>query len=148
MVLLTFDEAIEKSKCYGKRHLLLGNGFSIACRKDIFCYDKLFEQADFTSLSPSIKKTFDNLGTTDFEYVIKSLRDSAKIISAYRDDLKTAKQMMDDAENIKELLVKTIAKSHPDRPTDIKKTEYIACQNFLRHFDNIYTLNYDLLLYW
>ncbi|MEM8721799.1 MAG: DUF4917 family protein [Cyanobacteria bacterium P01_G01_bin.39] len=148
MDLLSFDDALKKSKHYKKRHLLLGNGFSIACRQNIFRYDKLFEQADFTSLPQSIRKAFDRLGTTDFEYVIKSLRDSAKIIPAYNNDPLMAKQMLDDAENIKELLVETIAKSHPERPTDIKEEEYIACQKFLSNFNYIYTFNYDLLLYW
>ena len=71
MSLLTFNDAIEKSKLYSKRHLLLGNGFSIACRPNIFVYKKLFEQADFGSLSPSIKEAFNKLNTTDFERVIK-----------------------------------------------------------------------------
>ena len=44
--IITFQEAIEKCEGQGK-HILLGNGFSIACKKDIFLYEKLFETADF-----------------------------------------------------------------------------------------------------
>jgi hypothetical protein len=56
--------------------------------------------------------------------------------------------MQDDAIKLKELLVQTIAKSHPERPSDITDDEYTSCQAFLSNFKNTYTLNYDLLLYW
>jgi hypothetical protein len=53
MELMSFSDAIARSRSNGKPHVLLGNGFSIACRPDIFVYGKLFEQADFSKLSPS-----------------------------------------------------------------------------------------------
>jgi hypothetical protein len=56
--------------------------------------------------------------------------------------------MTRDADALKELLVQTIARSHPDSPSEIEDKEYAACQLFLDHFDITYTLNYDLLLYW
>jgi Domain of unknown function (DUF4917) len=148
MNVLTFAEAIQKSVIYKKRHLLLGNGFSIACRPDIFLYGKLFEQADFSSLSPSTKDVFRALSTTDFERVIKTLRDTAILAPVYGFDSSIAEQMRNDANTLKELLVQTIAKSHPERPSDISDEEYSACQEFLGHFATIYTFNYDLLLYW
>jgi len=63
MKLISFFAALEDSRRCTKRHLLLGNGFSIACRPDIFIYGKLFEQADFSNLSLSAKKAFDALDT-------------------------------------------------------------------------------------
>lgn len=52
MTVLTFDEAIaEAQERTGKRHILLGNGFSIACRPDLFAYGRLFDEADFDALS-------------------------------------------------------------------------------------------------
>lgn len=83
MNVLSFAEAIAASSGYSKRHLLLGNGFSIACRPDIFRYDKLFEQADFSALPDSAKSAFSVLHTTDFERVIKVLRDSAALAAGY-----------------------------------------------------------------
>ena len=59
-----------------RRHLLLGNGFSIACRPDLFRYDKLFDRADFSKLSRA-RKAFDRLNTTNFEAVIRALRNFA-----------------------------------------------------------------------
>jgi hypothetical protein len=56
--------------------------------------------------------------------------------------------MNTDANALRELLASTIAESHPDRPADISDDQYAACKTFLKNFDSIYTLNYDLLLYW
>ena len=148
MAVLTFAEAIHASAGYSKRHLLLGNGFSIACRPDIFRYEKLFEQADFSALSSSAKATFEALKTTDFERVIKALRDAAALATLYGATAAQVKAMLDDANALKELLVQTIAQSHPALPGDITDGEYAACQHFLDNFDTTYTFNYDLLLYW
>jgi hypothetical protein len=148
MNVLSFAEAIAASSGYTKRHLLLGNGFSIACRPDIFRYEKLFEQADFSALPDSAKSAFSVLHTTDFERVIKALRDSAAIATGYDVTTTQADAMRSDADALKELLVQTIAQSHPALPGDITDTEYAACQQFLDNFDTTYTFNYDLLLYW
>ena len=64
--LFSFQEGLKDSEKFKKRHLLTGNGFSIACRKDIFRYDTLFEQADFSKLSLNIQKVFEVLNTKDF----------------------------------------------------------------------------------
>lgn len=148
MNLLTFQQAIQSSASYSKRHLLLGNGFSIACRPDIFLYEKLFEQADFSDLPESARQAFGALNTTDFERVIKALRDAAGLAALYALPASNAQQMRIDADALKELLVQTIANSHPLFPSDISDSEYAACQQFLTNFHNTYTLNYDLLLYW
>lgn len=148
MTALSFAEAIEASAGYSKRHLLLGNGFSIACRPDIFRYDKLFGQADFSALPDSAKSVFSVLHTADFERVIKALRDSAALAAVYGVTNAQADAMRSDADALKELLVQTIAQSHPALPGDIMNDEYAACQRFLANFSTTYTFNYDLLLYW
>lgn len=149
MKLLSFSAALEDSRSSRKRHLLLGNGFSIACRPNIFVYRKLFEQADFSKLSPSAKKAFDALGTQDFEKVIKALRDAQAVLATYDavppQLMATLKR---DADGLRELLVQTIASSHPEWPGEIEEIEYAACREFIANFDSVYTLNYDLLLYW
>jgi hypothetical protein len=48
--ILTFLEALKNSETAKHRHVLLGNGFSIACRPDIFVYGKLFERANFADI--------------------------------------------------------------------------------------------------
>lgn len=145
--ILSFNEAFEKSKSKNK-HLLLGNGFSIACRQNIFRYDKLFEQANFSNLSPSARNIFDRLQTTDFEKVIKVLLDTASIYPEYGITKDMAQSMSEDAAELKEILVQTIASSHPEIPSEINENEYANCVEFLNRFKTVYTLNYDLLLYW
>lgn len=146
--IVSFDEALELSKIYKKRHLLTGNGFSIACRPDIFVYGKLFEQADFSKLSSSARDSFEALQTTDFERVIRALRDATRLVHLYASEPEIRIRMETDADGLRDVLVSTIARSHPDRPSDILEAEYQSCRAFLSNFANIYTLNYDLLLYW
>lgn len=148
MPLLTFQQAIEEAQRFNKRHLLLGNGFSIACRPEIFAYGRLYEQADFTKISSTARLAFEALGTQDFERVIKALRDTASILQAYGGSSALVSQLIADSDGLRELLVQTIAASHPAWPGEIEEHEYVACRRFLGYFDAIYTFNYDLLLYW
>ena len=151
--LLTFDEAIRDSLDCNKRNLLLGNGFSIACNPEIFHYDSLFKQADF-SLLPKVKASFEALGTQDFEVVIRSLEQGAMLVPIYGGSAGAAAEMKENAAALKELLISTVAGNHPEKPGDIAESRYWACRSFLAYFlageqqGRVYTLNYDLLLYW
>jgi hypothetical protein len=151
---MTFDEAIADSAQSGKRNLLLGNGFSIACDAGIFTYSSLFGNADFSGL-PEAKAAFEALDTQDFEIVIHALENSAKLLPIYgaiAGDV--AGKMLSDAAALKDLLVSTIASNHPHVPGDVPEEKFLACRKFLEWFvgaandGRIYTLNYDLLLYW
>ncbi len=147
--ILPFDEALVLSN-NGKRHLLLGNGFSIALKPDIFTYDALYNDANFEVI-PHAQAIFDALETRDFESVIKVLVDMAKVLTAY-DNVppELIPQIEADADATKTVLVNAIASRHPDRPYDVSNEEYAACRQFLANFTNgkIFTLNYDVLLYW
>lgn len=150
---MTFDEAIKASLKYKKRHLLLGNGFSIAYKYDIFTYKSLLEEADFSDLS-EVRQVFNLLNTVDFESIIKSLQECSKIIPAYGLDKSLELKLIEHSEKLKTILVSTLASRHPETPLDISETQYISTRKFLSNFvseksgGNIYTLNYDLLLYW
>jgi hypothetical protein len=146
---LTFRGALDQAQRLRHRHLLLGNGFSIACRADIFRYQRLFERANFQTLSPGARQAFDTFKTKDFERIIKALRDTRSILGGYQlaeEALITAIQ--NDADGLREVLVQAIAGSHPARPSDIADVEYESCRQFLAPFERIYTVNYDLLMYW
>lgn len=152
--MLSFQEAIQDSEQFSKRHLLLGNGFSIACRADIFHYGSLYDQADFLD-APEIKAVFEALETQDFETVIRTLESAATVLPPYVDASTDAPaKMLKHAGTLKEILVQTISQNHPDRPSDIPDEKFRACRHFLSHFLRgekagcVFTLNYDLLLYW
>ena len=143
----SFKEAMKAISDASKIHLLLGNGFSIAIRPEIFTYGSLFANADF-SAHPHIPKIFEALGTHDFEIAIKHVQSAAAILNAYDPGNTLCAQLLADAEFIKDALVSAVAKRHPSRPFEIDSPHYAACRQFLNHFDNIYTLNYDVILYW
>jgi hypothetical protein len=142
-----FHKAIAQAQ--GPRFLLLGNGFSIAWDSGRFSYGSLYEKADFAKLSPSAKAAFDCLGTQDFELVMRQLDRSASLLELYDPSRRQAiRTLRSDAAGLRDLLVETLAGTHPGRPSDVGKLQYQACRLFLAHFKSIYTLNYDLLLYW
>ncbi|MGK2959454.1 MAG: DUF4917 family protein [Acidimicrobiales bacterium] len=150
--ILSFDEAITDSVNFSKRHLMLGNGFSIACRADIFHYASLYEQADFSKI-PEAEAVFKALETQDFEVAIRALETSAKVIPSYVPHGAAAiAKMHEHAAALKEILVSTIAANHPSIPSEITDEKFWACRRFLANFlateGQVFTLNYDLLLYW
>lgn len=152
--ILSFDAAIEDAAQYSKRHLLLGNGFSIGCRADIFHYESLFGEANFSEM-PQAQRVFNTLGTQDFEVAIKAIENSAKLMPIYVPDAVDVQGTMEQhVAQLKELLVSTISNNHPDTPASIPEEKFMACRRFLTHFlgpdmkGYVFTLNYDLLLYW
>ena len=148
MDLLTFNQALADSGQLSKCHVLLGNGFSIACRPNIFLYGKLYEQADFSKLSQTAKVAFEALNTQDFERVITALRHTEAILEAYGGAPQSfLDTLQSDGDGLRELLVETIAHSHPAWPGEVTHEEYAACRAFVSNFNTVYTFNYDLLLY-
>jgi hypothetical protein len=153
---LNFQQAIADSEQFSKRHLLLGNGFSIACRADIFHYESLFNEADFSG-APELESVFKALGTQDFEIAIRTLENGAKLLPIYSEHgTLAASQMLEHAGLLKDILLQTIAGNHPEGPFDIDDEKFLACRKFLNYFIGtnapkacyVFTLNYDLLLYW
>jgi hypothetical protein len=148
MNILEFGQALRSLGGAKNVHLLLGNGFSIALKPDIFTYGSLYENADF-STAPHVPKLFEALGTKDFEVVIRHLQNAAKVVEVYRPELRRlSESLRADAKAIKHALVTAVARRHPDRPFDVSQAQYAACRSFLNRFDHIFTLNYDVLLYW
>ncbi len=143
---ITFSSALAKSP--EKRHLLLGNGFSIALKPDIFSYSSLYDSADFSKVRHA-EAIFDALNTRDFEAVIRVLVAASLLLKAYKDAPPSLiAQLKADADALKNILVSAIAENHPDRPYDVQPEQYAACRTFLANFSHLYTLNYDVLLYW
>lgn len=146
-MVMTVEQAIAQSSG-AKRHVLLGNGFSIAWKASVFTYDSLLEKADFSAIE-NASGLFEAAGSNDFEFVIRGLQQSAKFLQVYRpEEVETAERMLSDAEELKAILVRAIAENHPDLPGAVAAEAYVACRAFLANFDHIYTVNYDLLLYW
>jgi len=148
--MLTFEEALARSaEIHNKRHALLGNGFSIACRPDCFTYGRLLDEADLSELSVDGPALFAAENTTDFEEIINSLRVAARLVSFYESaDPDLAARFLEDAERVKAALANTLARNHPDNVGEIEPEEYAHARRFLLNFGHIFTVSYDLLLYW
>lgn len=146
MKVLRFDKALDSAD--GKKHLLLGNGFSCALKPGIFRYQALRDAARFDVTS---EKIFAALDTMAFEKAARALDDSAKVALCFGVGQSRIDKMAEYSQLIKRKLVETLAATHPSRPSEITDAEYRSCQDFLKHFladGHIFTLNYDLLLYW
>jgi hypothetical protein len=148
--MLDFESALAAShEIHDKRHLLLGNGFSIACRADRFTYGRLLDAADLSALSVDGPSLFSAEETTDFEEIINSLRVAARMVEFYdTSDSEIAARLEADAELVKDALANALAQSHPDNVGEIEIEEYQSARRFLTNFGHIFTVNYDLLLYW
>lgn len=138
--IISYEEALKQAG--GKDcSLLLGNGFSIK----YFSYKNLLEKADLDDADP-IRLLFDQLGTVDFERVVRALEDASAVERAYGDD-PHAIQLMEDANRLREALVHAVRGTHPAHREDIEPL-IPSCVEFLAPFKNVFTMNYDLLLYW
>jgi hypothetical protein len=113
-----------------------------------------FDEAKKT-MSKELAAIFAAMGTQDFEEVIRALQHAAAIVGVYRPKfLRIKKLLLVDADKLKTDLIQAVAGRHPARPNEISDERYAACRAFLSHFvgagsgGKIYTMNYDLLLYW
>lgn len=147
--LIDFKEVM-KIACESKKkkHLLLGNGFSIACH-DKFKYGTLAEQAKMKKLPAHLIKILDEYGN-NFEEVMKLLNDGEKLKKMYNLVKKkgTKADIKKDYNLLKTTLVEVITENHPSYPSEITDSKFNRCLEFLLQFDDVYTLNYDLLMYW
>src|SRR2546425_11892638 len=108
--LLTYD-AVRRALGNGRSHLLLGNGFSIAC-DPIFAYTSLYQRAIAAGLSKRAQAVFDRLGTNNFEGVMRLLDDGHWVARTYGLIHSDQSEMRCDVEVVKQALVEAIAKSH------------------------------------
>ena len=150
--IITFQEALEAAKasptCYGKKRLLLGNGFSMACYGE-FGYKTLYQCVREMGIPKRVENIFKKYGETDFEAVLKMLDDGAWLAHNYKlyKDIEKS-EMKKDYETLKSSLTEAIAEVHPEHRAKVSDQKYNNCYKFISIFDDLYTVNYDLLLYW
>lgn len=129
----------------GRTHLLLGNGFSISCDRR-FCYDNLYDVAS-EYYPQRLKDLFELEGHNNFEGVLKIIDDSIAVCTIYgnRDFV----DMLElDKNGIRESLVRTLVETHMTTTAELSDSYKRSCGDFLRPYFNVFTTNYDLLLYW
>jgi hypothetical protein len=146
--MLKFDEAWSSLGKGERPTIFLGNGFSQAWRENIFNYANLLDRAHFGCRDEVIRNLFNRLGTSDFESVMRALLSSQIVLESYNSEKSLIGQIIEDQEILKQSLLKAISESHPYLPDEIGKEQYRSVRNFLSKFEKIFTVNYDLLMYW
>ncbi|NOQ23804.1 MAG: DUF4917 family protein [Bacteroidales bacterium] len=134
-----------------KKHLLMGNGFSIAYDYDIFSYNSLnsfIESID----NKLLNKLFEITDNKNFEVVMQQL-DNFKEIAKVFDADKTLLSNIDSTSSLlKESLISAVKKLHPEHVFTVSEEKSRSCFQWLNEYlstgGNIFTSNYDLLLYW
>ena len=153
---ISFDEALQKTE-NKKRNLLLGNGFSIA-KSSKFSFENLLKKGEDQGLiDDNIVEIFKRYKSNDFEEIIKWLDDTIRTLPSKYDEIR---EDLDEVRcEIRHTLLEILKEVHPLKPfcdidgSCLNNDHVTSCINFLRYFRNnyhgaIYTLNYDLLLYW
>lgn len=141
-----YDEAYERGDDIS---ILLGNGFSIAADSS-FDYRRLLDRAEFRNHAQEarIRSVFDELETADFELAVQRLEAIDEIIHLYDTNDTISPKIQRDSRTIRKVLAETVVSVHPSRIGDIGDGRMDKCRGFLIQFDQVFTLNYDLLLYW
>lgn len=128
---------------YFKKTIVLGNGASIAVDR-CFSYRSLFDEATSTALlSSNARKLFDQFKTKDFEFVLRMMWNAHRVNDAFEIE---DNRVTEAYEELRESLIKTVQRVHVPYPEALKYIPSIG--EFLKQFDTVINLNYDLLVYW
>ena len=145
--LLSFDEALRLAR--GSRsslHLLVGNGFSMGVHKG-FQYDSLYERSK-EDLPPRAVKVFERYETSNFELVLHRLHEADWIANLYGlYDQGNDRFIQKDHDSIKAAFMSAIESTHP-KQHDIGHEALGYAESFLRNFESVFSICYDLLIYW
>ncbi len=126
-----------------KDTLVLSNGASIAVDTR-FDYQSLLEEAKEANLiNNSVDEVFNYLGTKDFEFVLWTLGFVSDINQKLKVETQSAKEAYQKVQNA---LIETIHKVHPQRNEIEQLLKPIY--SFMKNFQTVVSLNYDLIVYW
>jgi hypothetical protein len=146
--MLTFEDVCDRTDAR-TRSLLTANGFSIACSRS-FSYTTLLEKADFgpRGRERRLRALFRAVETADFEGVVRRLEEAADTIDRYSGSEDLVRRLTRDASAVRDGLAAAIADVHSRRIGDVGDARLEDCNEFLKSFAAVYTLNYDALLHW
>jgi hypothetical protein len=146
---VTFAEAVADAEArFDDISVLLGNGFSIDYAPTVFAYESLADEAELPALSVDKDALFAALGSSNFEVVIDKLRAAATLQGLYGGETDLADALAADAVVVRNGLADVLMARHPASAGLLSDDEVLHARTFLSHFSRIFTLSYDLLLYW
>lgn len=150
--LQSYDEVItylnQKKR---KKHLLFGNGFSMAYDNAIFSYNALSKFIEDTG-EPIIKDLFNRLNTKNFELIMQQLDNFCEIADVFTNDKSLVTKIKAVSEKLKNSLIDAVQKLHPEHVFKVPEEKSQSCLRFLQEYISkegfIFSTNYDLLPYW
>lgn len=133
------------------KHLLLGNGFSIAYDSRIFSYNALSTFIDKID-NPLLQKLFSRINTKNFEQIMQQLDNFCEIADVFSTDKELVTKIKNASLSLKESLIEAVKELHPEHVFKIPEENSQKCSEFLNEYlskeGKIFSTNYDLLLYW
>lgn len=133
------------------RHLLMGNGFSMAYDYKIFSYNALYDFIEQLN-DPLLNKLFKVINTKNFELVMRQLDNFIEIAEVFESDKKLIEQLKAANEKLQHSLIDAVSALHPEHVFEIDQEKSNSCFKFLSDYldnsGNVFSTNYDLLLYW
>src|SRR5690606_31884603 len=97
-------------------------------------------------------KLFGIIKTSNFELLMEQLENVAKIAEVFGAEKGVVDKIHQATTTLKESLIEAIKELHPEHVFSISEEKSQACADFLNEYlsqeGNIFTTNYDLLLYW
>jgi len=125
------------------RSILIGNGFSRSIT-DRFEYRHLRDVVR-DRLSHTANRFFDRFDTVNFEDVLKRLDDARVVVNEILGlrDVNIDELMIE----VQSSLMEAVNSIHPEGPIE-NALDCDAVNDVLLTYDNVFTTNYDLLLYW
>jgi uncharacterized protein DUF4917 len=123
--------------------LLLGNGASIAF-DGRFSYRSLYESAQAEDrITEGLSNVFKHLKTTDFEKTLRVLWHAQSVNEALEVSDNATSEVYRD---LRSALIETVRSIHVEYADVAERLDGPA--SFLSHFSSVFSLNYDLLVYW
>lgn len=148
----TYDQIIATLKSKRRRkHLLFGNGFSMAYDPNIFSYNALSNFIDKTN-NDLLKKLFDIVNTKNFELIMQQLDNFIEIAKVFSTDSSLVEKLVEASDTLKNSLIEAVKELHPDHVFSIAEDKSVHCFEFLSEYlsngGHVFSTNYDLLPYW
>lgn len=152
MNIQSYEEVVKHLKSQKRdKHLLIGNGFSMAYAPSIFSYNALSRFVE-DSKNKLLGELFSVIKSRNFEQIMQQLSISKEIVSAFGGDQSLISKIEKASTSLKSALIEAVEKLHPEHVFKIPEDKSIACSTILREYldnnGNIFSTNYDVLLYW
>src|ERR1700676_44841 len=108
------------------KHLLFGNGFSIAYDKDIFSYNALSTFIENTD-DHLLKQLFERLNTKNFELIMQQLDNFCEIAGIFSEDKTLIPRIKAASEKLKNSLIEAVKELHPEHVFKIPQAKSHSC---------------------